>query len=48
MIDVLTQIQLRERPFNIARKADVQQLTNLLIGEHPSDGRFDSMLHAAR
>ena len=35
VIDVLTQIQLRERPFNIARKADVQQLTNLLIGEHP-------------
>jgi len=30
VIDVLTQIQLRERPFNIARKADVQQLTNLL------------------
>ena len=35
VIDVLTQIQLRERPFNIARTADVQQLTNLLIGEHP-------------
>ncbi|WP_313628673.1 flagellar motor switch protein FliG [Enterococcus italicus] len=35
VIDVLTQIQLRERPFNIARKADVQQLTNLLLNEHP-------------
>ena len=31
VIDVLTQIQLRERPFNIARKADTQQLTNLLL-----------------
>lgn len=35
VIDVLTQIQLRERPFNIARKADVQQLTNVLLNEHP-------------
>lgn len=35
VIDVLTQIQLRERPFNIARKADTQQLTNLLLNEHP-------------
>lgn len=33
VIDVLNQIQLRERPFNIARKADPQQLTNLLLGE---------------
>ena len=35
VIDVLTQIQLRERPFNTARKADTQQLTNVLINEHP-------------
>lgn len=35
VIDMLNQIQLRERPFNIARKADPQQLTNLLIGEQP-------------
>lgn len=35
VIDVLNQIQLRERPFNIVRKADVQQLTNLLLTEHP-------------
>lgn len=35
VIDVLTQIQLRERPFDIARKADPQQLTNLLLEEHP-------------
>lgn len=35
VIGVLNQIQLRERPFNIARKADTQQLTNLLLGEHP-------------
>ncbi len=35
VIDVLNQIQLRERPFNIARKADSQQLTNLLLGEPP-------------
>lgn len=35
IIDVLTQVQLRERPFNIARKADIQQLTNMLLNEHP-------------
>lgn len=35
VIDVLTQIQQRERPFAIARKADPHQLTNLLLNEHP-------------
>ena len=35
VIDMLNQIQLRERPFDIARKADVRQLTNLLLGEQP-------------
>lgn len=35
VIDLLTQIQYRERPFNIARKADEQQLVNLLLDEHP-------------
>ncbi|WP_027108795.1 flagellar motor switch protein FliG [Lacticigenium naphthae] len=35
VIDMLNQIQLRERPFNIARKADTQQLTNLLLNEQP-------------
>ncbi|MPW24792.1 flagellar motor switch protein FliG [Alkalibaculum sp. M08DMB] len=35
VIDVLTQIQQRERPFAIARKADPLQLTNLLLSEHP-------------
>ncbi|MEW8973765.1 MAG: flagellar motor switch protein FliG [Tissierellaceae bacterium] len=35
IIDMLNQIQQRERPFAIARKADPQQLTNLLINEHP-------------
>ncbi|MGO2084041.1 flagellar motor switch protein FliG [Vagococcus sp.] len=35
VIGILNQIQLRERPFNIARKADTQQLSNLLLGEHP-------------
>jgi flagellar motor switch protein FliG len=35
VIDMLNQIQLRERPFNIARKADPAQLTNLLLGEQP-------------
>jgi len=35
IIDMLNQIQLRERPFNIARKADPQQLTNLLLNEQP-------------
>lgn len=35
VIDMLTQIQLRERPFNIARKADPMQLKNLLMNEQP-------------
>jgi len=35
VIDMLNQIQLRERPFDIARKADPQQLTNLLLNEQP-------------
>lgn len=35
VIDMLHQIQQREKPFAIARKADPQQLTNLLINEHP-------------
>lgn len=35
VIDVLNQIQQRERPFAIARKADPLQLTNLLLNEHP-------------
>lgn len=35
VIDMLNQIQFRERPFDIARKADLQQLTNLLLGEQP-------------
>lgn len=35
VIDMLNQIQLREKPFNIARKADTNQLTTLLLGEHP-------------
>ncbi|SFE78520.1 flagellar motor switch protein FliG [Trichococcus pasteurii] len=35
VIDMLNQIQLRERPFDIARKADPQQLTNLLLQEQP-------------
>lgn len=35
VIDMLNQIQLREKPFNIARKADTAQLTTLLLGEHP-------------
>ncbi len=35
VMDVLTQIQQRERPFAIARKADPSQLINLLLGEHP-------------
>lgn len=33
VINVLNQIQLRKRPFDIARKADPQQLTNILLGE---------------
>ena len=35
VIDMLNQIQLREKPFNIARKADTAQLSALLKGEHP-------------
>lgn len=35
VIDMLNQIQLREKPFNIARKADTGQLITLLRGEHP-------------
>lgn len=35
VIDMLHQIQQKEKPFSIARKADPQQLTNLLINEHP-------------
>lgn len=35
VIDLLNQIQLRERPFNIARKADPMQLKNLLLSEQP-------------
>ncbi len=35
VMDVLKQIQQREKPFAIARKADPTQLTNLLLSEHP-------------
>ena len=35
IMDVLNQIQQKERPFAIARKADPHQLYNLLINEHP-------------
>lgn len=35
VIDMLNQIQLRERPFDIARKADTSQLTALLLNEQP-------------
>lgn len=35
VLDVLNTIQLREQPFNIARRADEQQLVNLLVEEHP-------------
>lgn len=35
VIDMLNQVQLRERPFNIARKADPRQLTNVLLNEQP-------------
>ena len=35
VIDILTQAQQKERPFAIARKADPQRLTNVLINEHP-------------
>lgn len=35
VLDVLSQIQQREKPFAIARKADPHQLTNLMLNEHP-------------
>lgn len=35
IIDLLNQIQQREKPFAIARKADPQLLTSLLLNEHP-------------
>jgi flagellar motor switch protein FliG len=35
VIDFLYQVKQKERPFSIARKADTQQLTNLLLNEHP-------------
>jgi len=35
VIDVLNQIQQRERPFAILRKADTTQLANMLSNEHP-------------
>lgn len=35
IIDVLKQYQMRERPFDIARTADLQQLINVLSDEHP-------------
>lgn len=35
VMDVLNQIQQREKPFAIARKADPHQLTTLLQNEHP-------------
>lgn len=35
VLDVLNTIQLREQPLNIARRADEQQLVNLLVEEHP-------------
>ena len=35
VLNILNQIQLREKPFAIARKADPIQLTNLLLNEHP-------------
>lgn len=35
IMDILGQIQQRERPFAIARKADAMQLINLLQNEHP-------------
>lgn len=35
VIDMLNQIQLQEKPFDIARKADTAQLTSLLLNEHP-------------
>lgn len=35
VIDMLTQIQQRERPFAIARRADASQIAGLLKNEHP-------------
>ena len=35
VVDMLTQIQQKERPFAIARKADPKQLVNILKHEHP-------------
>lgn len=35
VLDVLNQIQQKEKPFAIARKAEPHQLYNLLINEHP-------------
>lgn len=35
ILDVLMQLQMRERPFEIARSADLQQLVNALVDEHP-------------
>lgn len=35
LMDVLTQIQQREMPFAILRKADTHQLANMLSNEHP-------------
>lgn len=35
VIDFLYQVKQKERPFSIVRKADPQQITNLLLNEHP-------------
>lgn len=35
IVDMLSQMQQRERPFAIARKADTHQLTTMLLNEHP-------------
>lgn len=35
IMEVLTQIQQREKPFAILRKADTHQLANMLANEHP-------------
>ena len=35
VLDALNTIKLREQPFNIARRANEQQLVNLLVEEHP-------------
>lgn len=35
ILDFLKQVQLKERPFDIVRRADVQQLVNLLSDENP-------------